>query len=73
LDPADYHQPVMTLMFMNRLNDTFEENAEKLIQANKMRNKPYVKEQLVLKVRKPVTETKTITEEEENERLANSS
>jgi hypothetical protein len=39
-----------------------------------MRNKPYVEEQLVLKVRKPVTETKTITEEEEkNERLANSS
>ena len=55
------------------LNDTFEENAENLIQANKMRNKPYVEEQLVLKVRKPVTETKTITEEEKNERLADSS
>jgi hypothetical protein len=38
-----------------------------------MRNKPIVKEQLVLKVRKPVTETKTIQEEEKNERLADSS
>jgi hypothetical protein len=39
-----------------------------------MRKKPYVnvKEQLVLKVRKPVTEIKTMTEEEENERLAHS-
>jgi hypothetical protein len=49
------------------LNDTFEENAENLIQANKMRKKPNVKEELVLKVRRPVTETKTITEEEKNE------
>ncbi|MCC2648257.1 MAG: hypothetical protein K0S67_1162 [Nitrososphaeraceae archaeon] len=31
LDPVDYHQPVMTLLFLKRLNDTFEENAEKLI------------------------------------------
>jgi hypothetical protein len=41
-----------------------------------MRKKPYVnvkEEQLVLKVSKPVTETKTMTEEEENERLADSS
>lgn len=30
LDPADYRQPIMTLLF-KRLNDTFEENAEKLI------------------------------------------
>jgi type I restriction-modification system DNA methylase subunit len=74
LDPADYRQPVMTLLFLKRLNDTFEENAENLIQANKMRKKPYVKEEeLVLKVRRPVTETKTITEEEKNERLADSS
>lgn len=55
------------------LNDTFEENAENLIQTNKMRKKPNVKEELVLKVRRPVTETKTITEEEKNERLADSS
>ena len=39
-----------------------------------MRKKPYVKEEeLVLKVRRPVTATKTITEEEKNERLAHSS
>ena len=58
----------MTLLFLKRLNDTFEENAENLIQANKMRKKRYVKEeQLVLKVSKPVTETKTMTEEEEEE------
>jgi hypothetical protein len=31
LDPADYRQPVMTLLFLKRLNDTFEENTEKLI------------------------------------------
>jgi type I restriction-modification system DNA methylase subunit len=31
LDPADYRQSNMTLLFMKRLNDTFEENAEKLI------------------------------------------
>jgi hypothetical protein len=37
-----------------------------------MRKKPTVKLQLVLKVRIPVTETKTIKEEERNERLANS-
>ena len=39
-----------------------------------MRKKPYVKEEeLVLEVRRHVTETKTITEEEKNERLAHSS
>ena len=31
LDASEYHQPVMTLLFLKRLNDTFEENAEKLI------------------------------------------
>src|SRR5215208_6080849 len=31
LDPADYRQPIMTLLFIKGLNDTFEENAEKLI------------------------------------------
>ena len=30
LDPSDYRQPIMTLLFLKRLNDTFEENAEKL-------------------------------------------
>ena len=31
LDPADYRQPVMTLLFLITLNDTFEENAERII------------------------------------------
>jgi type I restriction-modification system DNA methylase subunit len=35
LDPADYRQPIMTLLFIKRLNDTFEENAERLIQEGK--------------------------------------
>ena len=30
LDASEYRQPVMTLLFLKRLNDTFEENAEKL-------------------------------------------
>jgi type I restriction enzyme M protein len=28
LDSSEYRQPVMTLLFLKRLNDTFEENAE---------------------------------------------
>jgi hypothetical protein len=31
LDPADYRHPVMILLLLKRLNDTFEENAENLI------------------------------------------
>jgi type I restriction-modification system DNA methylase subunit len=31
LVPGEYRQPVMTLLFLKRLNDTFEENAENLI------------------------------------------
>jgi type I restriction-modification system DNA methylase subunit len=27
LDSSEYRQPVMTLLFLKRLNDTFEENA----------------------------------------------
>lgn len=30
VEPSMYRQPVMTLLFLKRLNDTFEENAEKL-------------------------------------------
>jgi type I restriction-modification system DNA methylase subunit len=30
LDPAGYRQPIMTLLFIRRLNDIFEENADKL-------------------------------------------
>ena len=39
LDPSDYRQPIMTLLFVKRLNDTFEENAEKLIKGGKVRKK----------------------------------
>ena len=41
LDPADYRQPVMTLLFLKRLNDTFEENAEKIIQEGKSEKEAY--------------------------------
>jgi type I restriction enzyme M protein len=29
LDPSEYRQPVMTSLFLKRLNDTFEENANR--------------------------------------------
>lgn len=41
LDPADYRQPIMTLLFIKRLNDTFEENAEKLIKEGKSQKEAY--------------------------------
>jgi type I restriction enzyme M protein len=41
LDPADYRQPVMTLLFLKRLNDTFEENVEKLIKEGKSEKEAY--------------------------------
>jgi type I restriction enzyme M protein len=41
LDPADYRQPIMTLLFIKRLNDTFEENAKKLIQEGKSQKEAY--------------------------------
>jgi len=31
LDPTDYRLPVMTLLFLKKLNDPFEENTEKPI------------------------------------------
>ena len=31
LDAQEYRQPVMTILFLKRLNDTFEENVEKLV------------------------------------------
>jgi len=31
LDASEYRQPVMSLLFLKRLNDTFEENADKLV------------------------------------------
>jgi type I restriction enzyme M protein len=41
LDPSEYRQPVMTLLFLKRLNDTFEENAEKLIKQGKSQKDAY--------------------------------
>jgi type I restriction enzyme M protein len=41
LDPADYRQPVMTLLFIKRLNDTFEENTKKLIKEGKSEKEAY--------------------------------
>jgi type I restriction enzyme M protein len=41
LDPSEYRQPVMTLLFIKRLNDTFEENAEKLIKQGKSQKESY--------------------------------
>jgi type I restriction enzyme M protein len=41
LDPADYRQPIMTLLFIKKLNDTFEENAEMLIQEGKSQKEAY--------------------------------
>jgi type I restriction-modification system DNA methylase subunit len=41
LDTSEYRQPVMTLLFLKRLNDTFEENAEKLIEYGKSGKEAY--------------------------------
>jgi type I restriction enzyme M protein len=41
LDPADYRQPIMTLLFVKRLNDTFEENAENLKLEGKSQKEAY--------------------------------
>src|SRR5215204_1104207 len=41
LDPADYRQPIMTLLFIKRLNDTFEENAARLVQEGKSEKEAY--------------------------------
>jgi len=41
LDASEYRQPVMTLLFLKRLNDTFEENAEKLIKHGKSEKQAY--------------------------------
>jgi len=39
LDPNEYRQPVMTILFLKRLNDTFEENVEKLIKEGNSKKK----------------------------------
>jgi type I restriction-modification system DNA methylase subunit len=41
LDPTDYRPSVMTLLFLKRLNDTCEENEEKLIQADRNEKEAY--------------------------------
>src|SRR5437899_11739686 len=35
LDASEYRQPVMTILFLKRLNDRFEENVESLIKQGK--------------------------------------
>jgi len=37
LDPSEYRQPVMTLLFLKRLNDTFEEKSRTTNQTGKKR------------------------------------
>ena len=41
VEPSVYRQPVMTLLFLKRLNDTFEENAEKLEQEGKSKKEAW--------------------------------
>ena len=41
LDASEYRQPVMTLLFLKRLNDRFEENVESLIQKGKTEKQIY--------------------------------
>ena len=41
LNSSDYRQPIMTLLFLKRLNDTFEENAEKLVKQGKSEKEAY--------------------------------
>ena len=43
MDASEYRQPVMTLLFLKRLNDTFEENAEKLIKNGMNKKEAYSK------------------------------
>ena len=39
LDAQEYRQPVMTILFLKRLNDTFEENVEKLVKEGQTQKK----------------------------------
>jgi type I restriction-modification system DNA methylase subunit len=43
LDASEYRQPVMTLLFLKRLNDTFEENSEKLIKKDNEKSEIFQK------------------------------
>lgn len=51
LDASEYRQPVMTLLFLKRLNDTFEENAEKLIKKGMNKKEAYSKQRHYFYVR----------------------
>ena len=39
LDAQEYRQPVMTILFLKRLNDTFEENVDKLVKEGNTKKK----------------------------------
>jgi len=39
LDASEYRQPVMTILFLKRLNDSFEENIEKLIKKRQIKKR----------------------------------
>lgn len=41
LDASEYRQPVMTVLFLKRLNDTFEENSEKLEKEGKSKKEAW--------------------------------
>ncbi|MGB6592281.1 MAG: type I restriction-modification system subunit M N-terminal domain-containing protein [Candidatus Nitrosopolaris sp.] len=41
LAPSEYRQTVMTVLFLKRLNDTFEEKAQKLISEGKNQKETY--------------------------------
>lgn len=41
LDASEYRQPVMTLLFLKRLNDRFEENVESLLKKGKTEKQVY--------------------------------
>jgi type I restriction enzyme M protein len=41
LDPSEFRQPIVTILFLKRLNDVFEENAENLIKKGKSEKEAY--------------------------------
>ncbi|MGD9672124.1 MAG: type I restriction-modification system subunit M N-terminal domain-containing protein [Candidatus Nitrosocosmicus sp.] len=41
LEPHEYRQPIVTLLFLKRLNDIFEEEAEKLVKQGKSDQEAY--------------------------------
>ena len=50
LDPADYRRPIVTLLFFKILNDTLEENAEKLIEEEGRSKKEAYKKHTRIKI-----------------------